>query len=185
MTLTNYQEANIAITEEPFAPVTTAPDLAALRSNHDALQQHAADVTARKNEAEIILEAKVAALRKAWAESFAELLAEYVDVTGAAGAAEQALRAAICRTWLDRGDIENKTVDKSLGLSVKAPPKVVIAKDREAEAIIWAQKNAPLAIVTTLDRKLFDMTVMALKLADRPEFIEIKHEPVAVIGKVL
>jgi len=69
-------EAGLAAEAGAAEAAVDKPTLAALRSDYDARQQHAADVTQRMRDAEALLEEKLAQIRKKWAESFSELIAE-------------------------------------------------------------------------------------------------------------
>jgi len=146
-------------------------NLASLRSDYDALQQHAADVTERHDAARLILEQELKAINDKWAAANSELLDEYTDITTRAGAAEKALREAIIAAYGESGQ-------KQLGhgLSVRVGTKFVYD---EAAAIEWAATNAPICVKRVIDKKAFE----AICKTSRPEFVTVSETPVAVIGK--
>lgn len=146
-------------------------DLASLRSDYDALQQHAADVAERHDAARLILEQELEEIRDKWAETNSELLDEYADITTRAGAAEKALREAIIAAY-------NATNEKKFGhgLSVRVGTKFVYD---EAAAIEWAATNAPICVKRVIDKKAFE----AICKTSQPEFVRVEETPVAVIGK--
>lgn len=148
-------------------------DLASLRSDYDALQQHAADVAERYKVAQEFLEQRIEKIRQSWAEIpvNAELIAEYTDITTRAGAAEKALREAIIAAY-------NATNEKKFGhgLSVRVGTKFVYD---EAAAIEWAATNAPICVKRVIDKKAFE----AICKTSQPEFVRVEETPVAVIGK--
>jgi len=149
----------------------TTTNLATLRSDYDALQQHAADVAERYKVEQAQLERAMDALRETWSNCNAELIAEYTDITTRAAAAEKALREAIIAAYGESGQ-------KQLGhgLSVRVGTKFVYD---EAAAIEWATTNAPICVKRVIDKKAFE----AICKTSRPEFVTVSETPVAVIGK--
>ncbi len=147
----------------------SAPDLAALRSNYDAIQQHKADVDERYNVARADLQEKIQTLETAWQQSYAELIAEWQEVGENADLQELALRQSIIAAYRESGQ-------KQLGhgLSVQVRSKYIYD---EAKAVEWAAVNAPICVRRAIDAKAFE----AICKNNLPEFVTVKETPVAVI----
>jgi len=154
---------------ETTLPGQNAPDLAALRSDYDALQQHAADVTVRHNAEQAQLERAISELREMWSKCNAELIEEYTDITTRAAAAEKALREAVIAAYRESGQ-------KQLGhgLSVQVRTKFVYD---EAKAVEWAAVYAPICVKQVIDAKTFETICKNSK----PEFVTVNETPIAVI----
>jgi hypothetical protein len=152
--------------------ISPADNLAALRSNHDALQQHKADVDERYNSARADLQEKLQQLETAWRESFAELINEWQEIGEDADRQELALRTAVIAAY-------NETKQKQLGhgLSVQVRTKLVYD---EAKAEAWARKND---VCLIFDKKSFEK--LAAKETTRTplkiDFVTERELPVAVI----
>lgn len=88
-------------------------------------------------------------------------------------AAENALRNALIEWYEEHGE---KTFDKEL--SVRVSTKFIY---EEQKAVEWAEKNAPIMIVHTIDKKAFE-SLPATKTLD---FVEEKETVTAVVAKTL
>ncbi len=149
--------------------ITAAENLAALRSNYDAIQQHKADVEERYNTARADLQEKIQALETAWRESYAELINEWQEIGEDADRQELALRQAIIAAYRETGQ-------KQLGHGLSVQVRTRYVYD-EAKAIEWAAVNAPICVQRVIDKKAFEIICKH----NRPEFVTVNESPVTVI----
>lgn len=149
--------------------IETAANLAALRSDYDAIQQHKADVDERYRQARVDLDKKLQQLETAWRNSYAELIAEWQEIGEDVDRHELALRQAIIAAYKETGQ-------KQLGhgLSVQVRTKLVYD---EAKAVEWALANAPICVKQVIDVKAFE----AICKNSRPDFVAVRETPVAMI----
>jgi hypothetical protein len=149
-----------------------ADNLAALRSNYDAIQQHLTDVNERYNAARADLDDKIQQLETAWRNSYAELINEWQEIGEDADRAELALRTAIVKAYN-----ETKQTQLGHGLSVQVRTRLVYD---EAKAEAWARKSD---VCLIFDKKGFEK--LAAKEATRTplkiDFVTETELPIAVI----
>ncbi len=152
--------------------INVADNLAALRSDYDAAQQHKADVDERYNAARAVLQEKFEQLETAWRASYAELISEWQEIGEDADRCELALRTAIIAAY-------NETKQKQLGHGLSVQVRVRLVYD-EAKAEAWARKNDACLI---FDKKGFERVAAkeALRAPLKIDFVIETESPVAVI----
>ncbi len=146
-------------------------DLEQLRSDYDAIKQHADDVNQRYEAKRAELMERIEQIQTEWRLVNAELCGEWLEVGNQAKAKEFELRQAIIAAY-------NETKNKQLGFGLSVQVRTKLVYD-EAKAVEWATVNAPVCVKRVIDAKAFD----AICKTNRPDFVEVAETPTAVIGK--
>lgn len=158
-------EAIPAITPETIKELKAA--YLAAKAAHQAADEAASPIHERwSSECDEALDV----IGSRYRNEFAEIFAQEAETLAAKVAAETTLREALT-AWGEQ-DEKNKTFDEHL--QCRHTPKYVYANN---DAVEWAERNAPVLIRRTVDKKCFEAMIPSVQ----PEFVTITRTVTPVI----